>query len=639
LNAGAGEGLLLSEALGVERARTARESDLSSKTTGKVRSAALAVLLGVLLCAGALPAAGAAQIPGFGGGAPAEEAEVPPGFESPRSLVELYLSQIVPYVAGGDGEGNLDVAASVFASSLGSPAVRRELAKDLLFALDRIREVNPERFPDAGAPALESGFFSRRVARADNPELGLELEFGRQEDGSWRIVGPTPDAASDLRKVMVLQGTPVIEGLGKDGALTMAEVLRTKVVPRSMQGAGFLLETWQWIGLLVLIVVCVVLDFLARAIARVIVVRWTRRAGAEAPREDTAKFVRPVGLFVAATVFQLALYLLDLTPSQYSVLSVAAGFIVTIAGVWAMYQLVDVFTGHLAEKAKHTHNKFDDMLVPLLRRTLKLVVVAIGLLYLASLWTEDLWSIVAGLGIGSIAVGFAAKDSIENLFGTFTVLMDKPFTLGDWITMADVDGSVEEVGFRSTRIRTFYNSVITVPNSKFVSTPVDNMGARRYRRIRETLGVTYDTPAEKVEAFCEGIRELIRHHPYTRKDYYHVYFNGFGDSSLEVMLYCFVETPEWGTELREKHRLFADIMRLAERLKVSFAFPTQTIHLAKPEDLEHPDRPADDVAGEELGREAATAVLEDSLGRFGDEVPAPVRFDVKSGERWRGGGE
>ena len=287
-------------------------------------------------------------------------------------------------------------------------------------------------------------------------------------------------------------------------------------------------------------------------------------------------------------------------------------------------RLVDLFCGYLGRRAAATDNKFDDMLVPLLRRTLKFFVVVIGLVYIASKWTEDLWGLVAGIGIGSIAVGFAARDSIENLFGTFTVLLDKPFQVGDWILIGDLEGTVEDVGFRSTRIRTFYNSLISVPNRTFISSNVDNMGQRRYRRIREVLGLTYDTPPEKIEAFCEGVRRIIATHPYTRKDYYHVYFNGFGPSSLDVLLYCFVETPDWSTELREKHRLFADILRLAERLEVSFAFPTQTLHVAKPEDLEHPDRPASDVEGASTGRRAADEIVEKSLAPYGGSKPPPV---------------
>ena len=230
------------------------------------------------------------------------------------------------------------------------------------------------------------------------------------------------------------------------------------------------------------------------------------------------------------------------------------------------------------------------------------------------------------LSIGTAVLAFAFKDSLENVFGTFTVLLDKPFQLGDWITVESVDGTVESVGFRSTRVRTFYNSIITVPNRQFISAQIDNWGARRYRRIRQTLGLQYDTPPEKIEAFCEGVRELIRLHPYTRKDYYHVYLNSFGASSLDVLLYCFVETPDWAMELRERHRLMADILRLAEKLGVAFAFPSTSVYMVDPESLEHPDRPESDPAGAKLGRGVAAEVAEASLAPFGKNRPGPVKF-------------
>ena len=119
--------------------------------------------------------------------------------------------------------------------------------------------------------------------------------------------------------------------------------------------------------------------------------------------------------------------------------------------------------------------------------------------------------------------------------------------------------------------------MITVPNAKMVDTHVDNYGARRYRRTKLNIGVTYSTPPEKLDAFCEGIRELVRLHPYTRKDYYHIYFNSFGDSALVILVYIFFEVPDWGTELRERHHFLLDVIRLARKLGIDFAFPTMTL--------------------------------------------------------------
>jgi MscS family membrane protein len=206
------------------------------------------------------------------------------------------------------------------------------------------------------------------------------------------------------------------------------------------------------------------------------------------------------------------------------------------------------------------------------------------------------------------------------------------------VVIGDVEGTVEDIGFRSTRIRTFYNSLVTIPNGNLVRATVDNYGRRKYRRWKTHVAITYDTPPDRIEAFCEGIRELIRKHPYTRKDYYMVYFNQFAASSLNILLYAFHETPDWATELRERHRLFVDIVRLAKRLGVEFAFPTQTVHLAsapagisaQPEPASPPHETGPAPAGVgfhkdavRLGRAEAEAIME---SMWKDEVQPPVNF-------------
>ena len=239
------------------------------------------------------------------------------------------------------------------------------------------------------------------------------------------------------------------------------------------------------------------------------------------------------------------------------------------------------------------------------------------------------------IGIGGAAFAFASKDAVSNLFGSVTVLTDRPFEIGDWIVTEGVEGSVESVGFRSTRIRTFYNSLITLPNSRLTTAAVDNMGRRRYRRIKTMLGLQYDTTPEQIDAFCEGIRELIRRHTYTRKDYYHVYFNEFADSSLNVLLYCFLECPDWSIELREKHRLFCDIIKLAQRLGVSFAFPTSTLHLFQEE---HgggslPTELSDPIeAGQRLAAHIAGPLKSPEPGRGGVEFTGPTELSDDGGD-------
>lgn len=410
----------------------------------------------------------------------------------------------------------------------------------------------------------------------------------------------------------------------------VAELVASSLPPDSwLRRSSFLIENWKWLGLLLLVALGVLLERVVAAVLR----RAARRVSAigRVPVDEAqlGRFVRPFGVMVTVWVFASLLPVLAIGAERAQVeraLDVLASAVLTVAAIVAAWRFVDLVCDFLRAKARLSLNKFDDMLVPLLRRTLKVFVFVIGLAFVASKLTEDVWKIVAGLSVGGAILALAFKDSVENVFGTFTVLLDKPFQLGDWITVGGVDGTVEKVGFRSTRVRTFYDSLISVPNRTFITATIDNWGARRYRRIRETLGLTYDTPPEKVEAFCEGVREVIRLHPYTRKDHYHVYLNGFGDSSLNVLLYCFVETPDWSMELREKHRLFADVLRLAERLGVSFAFPSRSVYMVDPADLEHADRPPSDPEGADRGREEGRAVAEETLRPYGGERPGPVRF-------------
>ncbi len=380
-------------------------------------------------------------------------------------------------------------------------------------------------------------------------------------------------------------------------------------VPDGLRRSSFLLENWQWLGLLALAIVGIILDRVLVTILQTVLTRIYRRF---LPRGDTKlvrSAVRPLGILAMAIVWYSGLGWLGLTGGIRDVLSVAVAFLAAGAGVWAAYKLVDIVAEYLGEKASHTETRYDDLLVPLIRKSLKVFIVAFGLVFIADNLDVDITSLLAGLGLGGLAFALAAQDMVKNLFGSLTVLLDRPFQVGDWVKIGDLEGTVEEVGFRSSRIRTFYNSMITMPNANLISTAVDNLGARSYRRWKATLSLTYDTPPEKLDAFCEGVRELVRQHPHTRKDYFHVYANHFGAASLDVLLYVFFVTADWGKELQARHRLFLDILRLASEVGVEFAFPTQTLHVFRPgEEPTHDDAPR---AGEEVqaGKAAAERVL------------------------------
>jgi MscS family membrane protein len=403
-------------------------------------------------------------------------------------------------------------------------------------------------------------------------------------------------------------------------------------IPEALQGGGFLgLEYWQWIGLLLLIFLGVVADYGVRAVFRPVIRRGIRKLHSQVDEQSIKDAVRALGLFAGALVWLLLVKALVLSGTIREIASAAVGVYAVFTGTLTGWRFTDLAADIFLHLAKRTEAKFDDILVPLMRKTLKVFIVAFGVIYGAQNLNIDIVPLLTGLGIGGLAFAFAAKDTIENFFGSIAVILDRPFEVGDWVLIGDVEGTVEELGFRSTRIRTFYNSQVTVPNASLVRAHVDNYGRRTYRRWKTFIGVQYDTPPEKLLAFTEGIRELVRQHPYTRKDFYQVWCNDFGDSSLNILLYVFHHVPDWATELRERERLFVDIVRLADRLGVQFAFPTRTIHLYNEEHTPHQPhyeipRGANDQDARRTGADVARAITADRPWR--QEKPGPVDFGV-----------
>jgi MscS family membrane protein len=359
---------------------------------------------------------------------------------------------------------------------------------------------------------------------------------------------------------------------------------------------------------------------------RINITRWQAKKASFAQLDNTV--LRPLGLMAMAVIWWLGLSLLALPDTAEQILSLAVKVLVSLSGVWSAFRLVEVIETLLKYQADQTETKFDDLLVPMVTRSLRVFVVVIGIIFIADNLDVDVSSLLAGLGLGGLAFALAAKDLLGNFFGSLTVLLDRPFHIGDWVIIGDVEGTIETVGFRSTRVRTFYNSLITMPNSILTTTKIDNMGARRYRRMKSMLSLTYDTSPEKIDAFCEGIRELIQLHPYMRKDYYQVYFNEYGAASLDILVYVFWETPDWNTELRERHRFLLDILRLAKQLDVEFAYPTQTLYLKQddgqrdtPQAFKTTMSEAESFA---MGQKEAQAIVDGTLGR--NVKPEPVRF-------------
>ena len=284
------------------------------------------------------------------------------------------------------------------------------------------------------------------------------------------------------------------------------------------------------------------------------------------------------GTFVAIAVL-VGLPFLDLDTDLADTASIAGRVLAAVCGGLLLLRGIAIIGDYLLEKAELTATRLDDQLIPLVRQTANVFVVLVGALFVLSNLDVDVGALIAGLGIGGLAVALAAQDTIKNLLGGVTVLADRPFQVGDWIVVGDVEGTVEKIGFRSMRVRTFKDSLVTVPNGHLTDHIVDNMGVRSYRRYDTTLHLPLATPPEQVQAFCEGVRAVLRANTVVRQDYYFCEFERIGESTLEVLLYCFFAASDWGTELRAKHILNLDILRLAESLGMRLSAPASAVQL------------------------------------------------------------
>ena len=341
------------------------------------------------------------------------------------------------------------------------------------------------------------------------------------------------------------------------------------------------LKVWQYAGIFIIVLLAFLGLKLLNTITGWILLWIAKKLNME---ELNAKYLQPVikpmTYFIIINVvwfFIPALMLPVKVTHWISIIVTVASPVFFFASV---YRLMDIIGLVLIKRAQKTSNSMDDMLAPITRKALKSFVVIIAFIFILNNLNIDIVPLLAGLSIGGLALALAAQDTIKQFFGSLMIFLDKPFQVGHWITSKDgIDGTVEEVGIRATRIRTFTNSLIYVPNGQLSDSVIDNHGLRYYRRYKTTISVTYDTPPEHISLFVEGLRQIVNDHPHTRKDFYNIYLNDFGPSSLDILFYIFFKAPTWSEELEFRHEIILSIIRLAHEMGVNFAFPTQTIHV------------------------------------------------------------
>ncbi|OUU20671.1 MAG: hypothetical protein CBC13_10390 [Planctomycetia bacterium TMED53] len=387
---------------------------------------------------------------------------------------------------------------------------------------------------------------------------------------------------------LALTGSPVLEAQTETSGETIQNTSETELsfawlqdrIPEGMRSTILFLEQWQWLLLAIIAVAAWLIQKICSHLGAVILKSVLSKVGQSEKTTSVITSVgKSLGWFASALTVDLLYPALQFTDFGNSIMAVTVRALATIGGLLLAYRLVDLIGARLEEAASLSESKLDDQLAPMIRKGLKLLVTVCAVIYLIQSTGEDVMPLVTGLGVLGIGVSLAAKDTFANLFGSITVFADRPFSLGDWVKVGGIQGVVEEIGFRCTRIRTFESSLVSVPNSELVNGVIDNMGQRNYRRFKTLVGLRYETPADKIEAFCEGVKAIAEAQEKIDSETVRAALVDFGASSLDVLVNVRFKVVDYSEELQVKQRFLLEVIRLAEEMEVGFAFPSTSLYV------------------------------------------------------------
>jgi len=447
--------------------------------------------------------------------------------------------------------------------------------------LDRIPIPPVEAIPDAAAMA--NAEFKRwtlpgteiRIKRIETGIRAGEYLFGPE------TVSRIPEFYERIERLPYKPGSSEgLYGLVAYSPTGLALALEPWVPPRWLLAlpewalSPFLEQPlWRWAGIVVVLGIGLMFFRLSYRLRR----RWRHAGGRGA---NWSNLLRPITLMIitpAAAVILDEVFKVSGFVGKALTLSLWTLFF--LGATWFVWVLGSAIAEGVIAVERLRSSSIDSQLIRLGLRLLTIIASIAILIAGADQIGLPAYSVVAGLGVGGLAVALAGQQTLANLLGSVIIMLEKPFSIGQWIKVDGVEGTVEDVGFRSTRIRTAYDSLVTIPSSELVSSTIDNHDRRRHREVKTVLGLTYDTTPEKLETFVDGVRQLLRQHPGVRKDSVQLAFFDYGPNSLDILVKFLVRAPDRAAELAERQRVLLAILRLAETHGVRFAFPTQTLHV------------------------------------------------------------
>jgi MscS family membrane protein len=290
---------------------------------------------------------------------------------------------------------------------------------------------------------------------------------------------------------------------------------------------------------------------------------------------------RPIPFLFATIGLRYGLTTLAFGESVDAVIADTFGVLFTIAVTFFIYSLVDVVDHAVTHFTNKSQTKMDDMLAPVVRKSLRVVIVVLALVQIAQILSDKpITTIITGLGVGGLALALAAQETIKNFFGSLVIFTDKPFELGERIKVGGHDGTIEEVGFRSTRLRTLDGHLVTIPNGELANMMIQNISKRPYIKRVMNVTITYDSPPEKVEEALAILRDILDNHEGLNEAFPpRVFFNDYNDSSLNILAIYWYHPPAYWDFLAHAEKVNMELLKRYNEAGIEFAFTTQTLYV------------------------------------------------------------
>ncbi len=451
----------------------------------------------------------------------------------------------------------------------------RKVAEELINTIDRITKIDFSHIPSD--PNGGKWYFRKQSITDNNQVIEAEIAIEKNIDGAWRF---TPETVSTIGLLYdSVSHLSVVAGVieYKNWKTKLKEYL-----PEWTNEDFLMFTKGQWLGFLAIFILAILALSLVRFLTTLYIRDLVKKESLDFKEKDQYKSTLSFGLLAFSLVCMAGVKTMELDTETYDVLVRAFYILIALSSVWSSLKIVDIISMHFAKIAKDTSNKFDDVLVPMLSKTSKVLVIAFGTILVAHSLTFDIGSILAGLGIGGVAVALAAKDTISNLFGSVTVIIDRPFLIGDYVILdKGLEGTVEEVGFRSTRIRTPLQSLVSLPNNVLANMAIDNYGMRGMRRYRTFLVMDLSNSMEKLEEFCERLRYICQIHQLIETTNAQIFINDVTDKSINILVNVFFKTREGNVELDERHKFIVEMLKIAKEMDVRFVANNTTLMMDK----------------------------------------------------------